>query len=154
MARRLIPVLVAGLAFAGVTASGGVSSGPGPESVVPVLAQTVDSGHLLPGEVPPGMMVVFLPPAGEGFSDGGDGPGGLEWVIGDGFSDGGDVPDGYVAVAAQLADEAFWRLGFVPDGLIPVLGEIPGDGFSDGGDLPDGFVPVLFRSVDLRGPGH
>ena len=89
MARRLIPVLVAGLAFAGVTASGGVSSGPGPESVVPVLAQTVDSGHLLPGDVPPGMTVVFLPPAGDGFSDGGDGPGGLEWVIGDGFSDGG-----------------------------------------------------------------
>jgi hypothetical protein len=153
MARRLIPILVAALAVTGVTATGGVSSGPGPESIVPVLAQTVDSGHLLPGDVPPGMTVVFLPPAGDGFSDGGDGPGGLEWLLGDGFSDGGDVPEGYVAVAALQADDAFWRLGLVPEGLIPVLGEIPGDGFSDGGDLPDGFVPVLFRSVGLRGPG-
>jgi hypothetical protein len=37
--------------------------------------------------------------------------------------------------------------------MIPVLGWVPGEGFADGGDLPDGFVRVLFRSVDLRGPG-
>lgn len=153
MTRRLLPVLVVALAVVGVTATGGVSSGPGPESMVPVLAQTVDSEQLLPGDVPPGMTVVFLPPAGDGFSDGGDGPGGLEWVMGQGFSDGGDVPEGYVAVAAEQAGDAFWRAHLVPDGLLPVLGEIPPDGFSDGGDLPDGFVPVLFRSVNLRGPG-
>jgi hypothetical protein len=150
MARRLIPILVAVLAVTGVTATG---VGAGPSAMVPVLAQTVDAG-LHPADVPPGMTVVFLPPAGDGFSDGGDGPGGLEWVMGEGFSDGGGIPDGYVAVAAQEADDAFWSVGRVPDGLIPVLGEIPGDGFSDGGDLPDGYVAVLFRSVDPRGPGN
>jgi hypothetical protein len=149
MARRLIPILVAVLAVTGVTAAG---VGAGPTPMVPVLAQTVEGG-LHPGDVPPGMMVVFLPPGGDGFSDGGDGPGGLEWVIGLGFSDGGDIPDGYVAVGAQPADDAFWSTGRIPDGLIAVLGEIPGDGFSDGGDLPEGYVPVFFRSVDLRGPG-
>jgi hypothetical protein len=149
MARRLIPILVAVLAVTGVTATG---VGADPSAMVPVLAQTVDGG-LHPADVPPGMTVVFLPPAGDGFSDGGDGPGGLEWVMGEGFSAGG-VPDGYVAVAAQEADDAFWSVGRVPDGLIPVLGEIPGDGFSDGGDLPDGYVAVLFRSVDPRGPGN
>jgi hypothetical protein len=150
MARRLIPILIAVLAVTGVTASGVAA---GPSAMVPVLAQTVDRG-LHPGDVPPGMTVVFLPPAGDGFSDGGDGPGGLEWVMGEGLSGGGGVPDGYVAVAAQEADDAFWSVGRVPDGLIPVLGEIPGDGFSDGGDLPDGYVAVLFLSVDLRGPGN
>jgi hypothetical protein len=149
MARRLIPILIAVLAVMGATATG---VGADPTAMVPVLAQTVDSG-LHPGDVPPGMMVVFLPPAGDGFSDGGDGPGGLEWVIGQGLSGGGGVPDGYVAVAALEADDAFWSVGRVPDGLLPVLGEIPGDGFSDGGDLPEGYVPVLFRLVDLRGPG-
>jgi hypothetical protein len=150
MARRLIPILIAALAVFGVNATG-VDAGP--SAMVPVLAQTVGDDRLQPSDLPPGMTVVFLPPAGEGFSDGGDGPGGLEWVIGLGFSDGGDPPEGYVAVAAQAADDAYWSTGHVPDGLIPVFGEIPGDGFSDGGDLPEGFVPVLFRTVDLRGPG-
>lgn len=148
MTRRLAPILLATLIVVGLTATG---VGASPMSMVPVLAQTVDARN--PGNVPSGMTVVFLPPAGEGFSDGGDGPGGLEWVIGEGFSDGGDVPEGYVAVAAEEAGDAFWRDGSVPEGLIPVLGEIPPDGFSDGGDLPDGFVPVLFRSADLWGPG-
>jgi hypothetical protein len=149
MARRLIPILVAVLALVGVTATG---VGAGPTSLmVPVLAQTVE-GELHPGDVPPGMTVVFLPPAGEGFSDGGDGPGGLEWVMGEGFSDGGDVPEGYVAVVALKADDAFWRVGRVPDGLIPVFGWSP-DGFSDGGDLPEGYVAVLFRVDDEQGFG-
>jgi hypothetical protein len=151
MTRHLASVLLAALVATGVTATA-VGSGPGPESMVPVLAQTVDRG-LQPGDVPPGMTVVFLPPAGDGFSDGGDGPGGLEWVLGEGFSDGGDLPEGYVAVAAEQAGEAFWREGHVPEGLLPVLGEIPYEGFSDGGDLPEGWVPVLFRVVELRGPG-
>jgi hypothetical protein len=148
MARRVVTMLLALLVAAGVMTT---TVGADPMSLVPVLAQTVDAGH--PGDVPPGMTVVFLPPAGDGFSDGGDGPGGLEWVMGEGFSDGGDVPEGYVAVAALEAGEAFWRYGSVPEGLIPVLGEIPPDGFSDGGDLPEGWVPVLFRLVDPRGPG-
>jgi hypothetical protein len=150
MARRLIPILVAVLAVVGVTATG---VGAGPSSLmVPVLAQTVE-GDLHPADVPPEMTVVFLTPAGEGFSDGGDGPGGLEWVMGEGFSDGGDIPDGYVAVAALEADDAFWRVGRVPDGMIPVFGWSP-DGFSDGGDLPEGYVAVLFRVVaDQRGSG-
>jgi hypothetical protein len=149
MARRLIPILVAALAVVGVTATGG---GALPSSLpVPVLAQTVE-GDLHPGDLPPGMTVVFLPPAGEGFSDGGDGPGGLEWVTGEGFSDGGDIPEGYVAVAALRADEAFWRERHVPDGLIPVFGWSP-DGFSDGGDLPEGYVAVLFPVVDEQGFG-
>jgi hypothetical protein len=146
MARLLTPILLAAL-VAAVVATTAVGSSP--PLMVPVLAQTVDADR--PGDIPPGMMVVFLPPAGDGFSDGGDGPGGLEWAMG--FSDGGDAPEGYVALAAEPAGDAFWRDSYVPEGLIPVLGWIPGDGFSDGGDLPDGFVPVLFRSVDLRGPG-
>jgi hypothetical protein len=146
MARRLAPVLLALLVAVGVVST---AIGAGPAYTVPVLAQTVDPHN--PGELPPGMMVVFLPPAGDGFSDGGDGPGGLEWVMG--FSDGGDSPEGYIAVAAEPAGDSFWRDGRVPDGMIPVLGWIPGDGFSDGGDRPEGFVRVMFRSVDLRGPG-
>jgi len=146
MGKRLATVLLALLVAAGVATT---AVGAGPTPLVPVLAQTVDTHS--PGDVPPGMTVVFLAPAGDGFSDGGDGPGGLEWVMG--FSDGGDAPDGYIAVGAEPAGDSFWRDGSVPEGLIPVLGEIPGDGFSDGGDLPDGFVPVLFRSVDPRGPG-
>ena len=145
MARRLAPVLLALLVAVGVVST---AVGAGPVYTVPVLAQTVDAGN--PGELPPGMIVVFLPPAGDGFSDGGDGPGGLEWVLG--FSDGGDSPEGYIAVAAEPAGESFWRDGRVPDGMIPVLGWVPGLGFSDGGDRPEGFVRVLFRSVDLRGP--
>ena len=152
MARRLIPILLAALVAMGVMA-GGVGADPDPSPLtVPVLAQTVDGG-LHPADVPPGMTVVFLPRGGDGFSDGGDGPGGLEWVIGLGFSDGGDVPDGYVAVGAREADAAFWSDRIVPEGLVPVLGEIPGDGFSDGGDLPEGYVPVLFRLVDEWGFG-
>ena len=71
----------------------------------------------------------------------------------DGFSDGGDVPEGFVAVWRSRPGDAFWRYGIVPEGLIPVLAMVPPDGFSDGGDLPEGFGAVLFRSVDLRGPG-
>jgi hypothetical protein len=145
MAGRLAAVFLALLVAAGVLTT---TAGAGPDYTVPVLALTVDAGN--PGDVPPGMIVVFLPPAGDGFSDGGDGPGGLEWVMG--FSDGGDAPEGYIQVGAEPAGDAFWRTGFVPDGLIPVLGWIPGEGFSDGGDLPYGLVRVLFRSADLGGP--
>ena len=147
MARRLATILLVLLVAAGVLTT---AVGAGPDYTVPVLAQTVDASN--PGDVPAGMTVVFLPPAGDGFSDGGDGPGGLEWVMG--FSDGGDSPVGYIEVGAEPADDAFWSEHQVPDGMIPVLGWVPGEGFSDGGDLPDGFVRVLFRSVDLRGPGN
>jgi hypothetical protein len=151
MTRRLIPLLVAALVALGVLA-GGV--GAGASAMVPVLAQTVEvSDGLHVGDVPPGMTVVFLPPAGDGFSDGGDGPGGLEWGLGLGLSAHDGVPDGYVAVGAMEADDAFWNGGHVPDGLMPVLAEIPPLGFSDGGDLPEGYVPVLFRIVDHRGFG-
>jgi hypothetical protein len=147
MARRLTTILLVLLVAAGVMTT---AVGADPTYTVPVLAQTVDAGN--PGDVPDGMTVVFLPAAGDGFSDGGDGPGGLEWVMG--FSDGGDSPVGYIEVAAEPAGDAFWREHRVPDGMTPVLGFVPGEGFSDGGDLPDGFVRVLFRSVDLRGPGN
>ena len=150
MARRLIPILIGALAVFGVTATG-VDAGV--SEMVPVLAQTVGDDRPHPGDLPPGTTVVFLPPAGDGFSDGGDGPGGLEWGIGLGFSDGGDIPDGYVAVGAREADDAYWSTGVIPEGLIAVFAELPGDGFSDGGDLPDGYIPVLFRTADLRGPG-
>jgi hypothetical protein len=104
------------------------------------------------------MTVVFVPPAGEGFSDGGDGPGGWTWVLpeplpdGFGFSDGGDVPEGFVAGMAQSPGEEFWHEGVVPEGLIPVLAWIPPDGFSDGGDLPGGFVAVFFGAEESPAP--
>ena len=150
MARRLASVFVAALFAVGLLATAG---GAGLSSMVPVLAPTVEFDGLQPTDVPPGMTVVFLPPAGEGFSDGGDGPGGLEWGLGLGFSIHGVLPDGYVAVGALEADDAFWSTGHVPDGLMPVLAEIPPLGFSDGGDLPEGYVPVFFRIVDERGFG-
>ena len=109
MARRLATILLVLLVAAGVLTT---AVGAGPDYTVPVLAQTVDASN--PGDVPAGMTVVFLPPAGDGFSDGGDGPGGLEWVIGLGFSDGGDTPDGYVAVAGEQAGDRFWRNSPVP----------------------------------------
>ena len=150
MAGRLLAVVLAALALTG-TAASGVRVDDMPPLRVPVLADTFAGAH--PDNVPPGMMVVFLPPAGEGFSDGGDGPGGREWVIGLGFSGGGNVPEGFVAVGAQPADEAFWQHGYVPEGLIAVLAWRAPDGFSDGGDLPEGYVPALFQLVEER-PGH
>ena len=147
MAGRLIAVVLGALVLTG-TAASGVRIDDSPPAQVPVLAETFVGAH--PDAVPPGMMVVFLPPAGDGFSDGGDGPGGKEWVIGLGFSDGGDVPEGYIAVGAQPAGDAFWQDGFVPEGLIPVLAWHAPDGFSDGGDLPEGYVAALFRSVEER----
>jgi hypothetical protein len=149
MAGRLTAVILVALALTG-TAASGVLVDDSPPSRVPVLAQTFVGAH--PDAVPPGMMVVFLPPAGDGFPDGGDGPGGKEWVIGLGFSDGGDVPEGFIAVGAQPVGDAFWRDGYVPDGVIPVLAWHTPDGFSDGGDLPEGYVPVLFRLFEERAP--
>jgi hypothetical protein len=157
MKARLAPILLAALALAGGAAGRAHADTPASTSAcVPVLAQSVDFTDLAP--VPPGMIVVFVPPAGDGFADGGDGfadggdgPGGLEWVVPaclpDGFADGGDVPvpNGFVAALAQTAGDEFWYDGFVPDGLVPVLAWAPPDGFADGGDLPVGFVPVLFR---------
>jgi hypothetical protein len=157
MKARLAPILLAALALAGGAAARAHADIPASTSAsVPVLAQSVDFTD--PAAVPLGMIVVFVPAAGDGFSDGGDGfsdggdgPGGLEWVVPaclpDGFADGGDVPvpDGFVAVLAQTAGDEFWYDGFVPDGLVPVLAWAPPDGFADGGDLPVGFVPVLFR---------
>jgi hypothetical protein len=154
MTRRVAPILLVAVALAGATSVGVRASAAPP---VPVLAGTVNVSERF--NVPAGMVVVFLPPAGDGFSDGGDGPGGLEWVLSrelpDGFSDGGDVPEGFVARMAQGVGEEFWYGGVVPDGLLPVLAWAPPDGFSDGGDLPEGFVAVLFPSDEdpLRGLG-
>jgi hypothetical protein len=148
MTTRLAPVLLAALVVVGGTAARAQAEGPASTPVpVPVLAQAFDLAD--PVGVPPGMTVVFVPPAPDGFSDGGDGPGGLEWVLPDGFADGGDtpVPDGFVAALAQPVGDEFWDDGFVPDGLVPVLAWVPPDGFADGGDLPVGFVPVLFLAT-------
>lgn len=151
MRRRLAPIVLAALALAGVTAVGIPAADEAPP--IPVLEQTISAAERT--HISAGMIVVFLPPAGEGFSDGGDGPGGLEWVLArqlpDGFSDGGDVPEGFIAVLAHPATEEFWREGVVPDGMLPVLGWPPPDGFADGGDLPEGWVPVLFQSANLPG---
>ena len=149
MKTRLAPVLLAALVVVGGTAARAQAEGPASTPVpLPVLAQAFDLAD--PAGVPPGMTVVFVPPAPDGFSDGGDGPGGLEWVLPDGFADGGDVPvpDGFVAALAQPAGDEFWHDGFLPDGLVAVLAWVPPDGFADGGDLPVGFVPVLFPATD------
>ena len=149
MTTRLAPVLLAAFVVVGGTAARAQAEGPASTPVpLPVLAQAFDLAD--PAGVPPGMTVVFVPPAPDGFADGGDGPGGLEWVVPDGFADGGDapVPDGFVAALAQPAGDEFWYDGFVPDGLVPVLAWVAPDGFADGGDLPVGFVPVLFLATD------
>jgi hypothetical protein len=145
MKTRLAPVLLAALVVLGGTAARAQAEGPASTPVaVPVLAETFDFTD--PTFVPPGMTVVFVPPAPDGFADGGDG---LEWVLPDGFADGGDapVPDGFVAALARPVGDEFWYDGFVPDGLVPVLAWLPPDGFADGGDLPVGFVPVLFLAT-------
>ena len=145
MKTRLAPVLLAALVVVGGTAARAQAEGPASTPVpVPVLAQAFDLAD--PAGVPPGMTVVFVPPAPDGFADGGDG---LEWVLPDGFADGGDVPvpDGFVAALAQPAGDEFWHDGSVPDGLVAVLAWVPPDGFADGGDVPVGFVPVLFLAT-------
>jgi hypothetical protein len=146
MTRRLTPVLLVALVLFGATATDVVAADEPP---VPILAETLSRPD--PGSVPPGMIVVFLPPAGDGFSDGGDGPGGLEWGLGEGFADGGDAPEGYVAVGALPAGDEYWLFDVVPDGLMPVLAWPAPDGFADGGDLPEGYIPVFFRSDQV---GH
>lgn len=152
MKRRLTLVFLGAIALTGLIAVG-VSASIMPP--VPTLAKTVDVPDR--GDVPPGMVAVFLPPAGDGFSDGGDGPGRLEWVLASrlpaGFADGGDVPDGFVALMAQPVGDEFWRDRVVPDGMLPVLAWQAPDGFADGGDLPVGWVPVLFPTVDVQGLG-
>ena len=155
MRRRLTLAFVLAVVLAGLTAvGGGASDMPAPP--VPVLAPTVDLSANTP--VPPGAVAVLLPAAGDGFSDGGDGPGGLEWALAnrlpDGFSDGGDVPEGYVALMGQAVGDEFWRDRVVPDGMQLVLGWQVPDGFADGGDLPVGWVPVLFPTAELEGLGH
>ena len=154
MKSRLAPVLLAALAVLAGTVGRAQAENP-VTTPVPVLAQSVDSTD--PTVVQPGITVVFVPPApdgfadgGDGFADGGDAPVGFQWVVPlglpDGFADGGDapVPDGFVAALAQPAGDDFWNSGIVPDGLVPVLAWPAPDGFADGGDLPVGYVPVLF----------
>ena len=132
-------VLLAVLALVGVAVAG---AGAGPDNHGGSSPRR--SSRRTEATVPEGMTVVFVPPAGDGFSDGGDGPGGLDVghsePLPDGFSDGGDVPEGFVAVVALSPGDEFWRDGRVPEGLIPVLALDPPDGFSDGGDLPKGTV--------------
>ena len=64
MTRRLTPILLVALAFFGATAT---DVGAGDVPPVPVLAETISSPD--PAIVPAGMIVVFLPPAGDGFSE-------------------------------------------------------------------------------------
>jgi hypothetical protein len=149
MKKRFAPVLLAAIVIAGGGAARASADLPPPDAAQPVLAMTADFTQ--PWLVPPGMTVVFVPPAGDGFSDGGDGPGGLEWIRPCGFADGGDVPEGYIAALARPAGDDFWLTGYVPDGLLPVLAQIPPDGFADGGDIPDGFIPVLFSVANNSG---
>ena len=153
MKTRLAPILLAVLAVAGGAAARASAVAPPPAAAPEVvLALTVDFAD--PLVVPPDMTVVFVPPAGDGFADGGDGPGGLEWVRPAGFADGGDAPDGFIAVLGRPAGDDFWLTGYVPDGLLPVLAWVPPDGFADGGDLPDGFIPVLFPAADSQFVGN
>jgi hypothetical protein len=153
MKTRLAPILVVALAVAGGAAARAHAEDPPPVAAPPpVLAMSVD--YVDGAGVPPGMTVVFVPPAGDGFSDGGDGPGGLEWVRPDGFADGGDAPDGFIAALGRPAGLDFWLTGAVPDGLIAVFAWIPPDGFADGGDVPDGFIPVLFPATDSQSIGN
>jgi hypothetical protein len=159
MKTRLALILLGLLALLGVTATGALADDA---ASVPVLAEPF--GFSDGGDVPLGMIVVFVREApdgfsdggdgfsdgGDGFSDGGDATAGYKWVIagltGDGFSDGGDVPSGYLLVAAQPVGVDFWLEGKVPDGLVPVLAW-PGEGFSDGGDVPDGYIPALLPTT-------
>jgi hypothetical protein len=152
MTRRLAPVLLTALALVGL---GVVGAGATNLPPLAALAEAIEPRDR--GLVPEGMTVVFVSPAGEGFSDGGDGPGGSTWVLPpeplpDGFSDGGDVPEGFVAAMAQSPGEEFWHEGIVPEGLIAVLAWTPPDGFSDGGDLPEGFVAVFLRAEEGPAP--
>ena len=167
---RLTSVALVALAVLGGAVSRAQAEDPLPSSAgPPMLAQSFDVTD--PVGVPAGMTVVFVPPAqdgfadggdgfadggdgfadgGDGFADGGDAPAGFQWVVPmalpDGFADGGDapVPDGFTAALAQPAGDDFWQSGLVPDGLVAVLAWVPPDGFADGGDLPAGYVPVLF----------
>jgi hypothetical protein len=154
MKARLAPVVVVALVLLGGTAVRAQADSPD-STLTPilVLAQSVDV--IDPAGVPPGMTVVFVPPAPDGFSDGGDGPGGLEWVMPDGFADGGDtpVPDGFIAAIGQPAGDDFWINGVVPDGLVAVYAWPAPDGFADGGDVPVGFVPVLFAAANEDSEG-
>jgi len=170
MKARLAPVLLVALVIlAGTAARAQADTPPAPSFLAPVLVQSFAD----PAGVPPGMVVVFVPPApdgfadggdgfsdgGDGFADGGDAPAGYQWVVPfalpDGFADGGDaaVPDGFVAGLAQPPGDEFWQDGIVPDGLVAVLAWAPPDGFADGGDLPVGFVPVLFATTDADSGG-
>jgi len=156
MTMRLVPVVLAALAvLAGATSHAqaqlpGTDQGP-----LLVLAQSVDVTD--PVGAPPGMTVVFVPPAPDGFADGGDAPAGYQWVEPDGFADGGDapVPPGFIAALARPAGDDFWSGGAVPDGLVAVYAWLAPDGFADGGDVPAGYVPVLFSTFhdDSHGLG-
>jgi hypothetical protein len=150
MTRRLAPVLLTSLALVGLAVAGAHAMSQPP---LAALAEAIEPRDRV--SVPEGMTVVLVPPAGEGFSDGGDGPGGWTWVLPeplpDGFSDGGDVPEGFVAAMALSPGEEFWHVGRVPEGLIAVRAWTPPDGFSDGGDLPEGFVAVFLRAEEDPG---
>ena len=147
---RVASVLFTAIAVLAGAASSARAQIPGADqSPVPVLAQSVDITD--PAGAPPGMTVVFVPPAPDGFADGGDRPDGLEWVLPDGFADGGDAPvppEGFVAALARPAPADFWENGAVPDGLVAVFAWPAPDGFADGGDIPDGFIPVLFSTAN------
>jgi len=154
MKTRLVPVLLVALVVLGGAASRAQAEDPAPNSVSgPVLAQSFDLTD--PAGVPAGMTVVFLPPAPDGFADGGDGmadggdgfaDGGDGFADGgDGFADGGDAPVGFQWVVPTALPDGFADGGDAPvaDGFVAALAQPAGDDFWRNGLVPDGLVPVL-----------
>ena len=142
------------LAVLGGAASRAQADDPASSSTLaPVLAQSF--GLTDPGGVPQGMTVVFVPPAPDGFADGGDGmadggdgmaDGGDGFADGgDGFADGGDAPVGFAWVAPLGLPDGFADGGDapVPDGFVAGLAQPAGYAFWLSGVVPDGLVAVL-----------
>jgi len=160
MKLRLAPVLLAALVVLAGTAARAQADTPTPSSLAPVLAQSFDFAS--PAGVPAGMVVVFVPPAPDGFADGGDGiSGGGDGFAdggdgfadggdgfadgGDGFADGGDAPAGYQWVLPFALPDGFADGGDAPvaDGFVAALAQPAGDDFWHSGIVPDGMVAVL-----------
>jgi hypothetical protein len=135
---KRLAILLLALAAASTLVLGARASSGLPEGTVAVVAQPVERGVIGGGDAGDELITVFLPPAPDGFSDGGDIPEGFVAALAEraedfGFSDGGDLPEGFIAVQAQRAPDGFSDGGDVPpDGMIAVRA-LP-LGFSDGGD--------------------
>jgi hypothetical protein len=150
---RLAPVLLMALVVLAGTAARAQADTPAPSSLAPMLVQSFDFAD--PAGVPAGMVVVFVPPAPDGFADGGDGiAGGDDGFAdggdgfadgGDGFADGGDAPAGYQWVAPTALPDGFADGGDAPvaDGFVAALAQPASEEFWHSGVVPDGLVAVL-----------